>query len=142
MAWRERMTGWLFPPDEGLALPLPLRAGATAIEDRQLAEWARPQPEPLLPVLRQASFMRPLILLLAVLPPLIAFQYRPLSLAGAEWSLRALDSYAADTVTGFLDPVADPGRVESHGRPAAICWLTAAGMAITGPERNGSRAVV
>lgn len=142
MSWQERVTGWFFPPEEALALPVPLRPGSTAVEDRQLAEWVRPQPEPLLPVLRQASFMRPLVLLLAVLPPLIAFQYRPLSLAGAEWSLRALDSYAAGTVAGVLDPVADAERVESHGRPAAISWVTAAGMAIAGPERNGSRAVV
>lgn len=121
---------------------LSLSGAAVAVDDGELVRWATSEPQPLIPILRFASVMRPLVVLLAVLPALFAFQTRPLTSPGAEWSLRALSCLRA----GSIGEVLDPGRTAPANRwrtqPPAMTWLTAGCMRIFGSHRDGSRSAV
>lgn len=89
--------------------------------------------EPLLPVLEQSRALRPLIVVLAVLPGFIALERHGMDDFSSVWALRALSTFQTGTVSGFVDP-GEAGRTAVlSSQPPLATWLTAAVLAMCGP---------
>lgn len=108
------------------------------VEDRQLVELSGSPKRSLFTVLNRAETMTPLIVLLALIPPLYVLVNRTLTPLDAVWGLKALAIATADSAAGWLDP-SMPGGVESDvplkWQPPLSSWLVAGIMQRTGTER-------
>lgn len=100
----------------------------TADERRLLLLAAHPATA-VFPIFRYAAAMTPLVVLLALLPPLWAVQSAGISDPAALWGLRALEVSSADSVEGFLDPGRGKMDVPFRFQPPLMTWLTAATLA-------------
>src|SRR5258708_13075724 len=104
-------------------------AGAPlAIDDDALRELAEGPELPLVPLLRQAEAMVPLVIVLAFLPALYAVEYRTLSEAGARAGLVSLRCLTAENLSNFVDPAVIDSAYPDDFQPPLMSWLTALGM--------------
>lgn len=105
----------------------------TAVDDATILRMAADQAEPLLPVLDRTRAFRPLIVVLAILPALVALERRGLDNAGAVWALRSLALTDAWRVPPESAHRGDAGLVRGERRgvsgladqPPLVAWLTA-----------------
>lgn len=104
------------------------------IDDRALARLAVEPPRPLLPVLRQAKAMVPLVVVLAFIPTLYAITGRTLSDQGARQGLLSLRCMTAGTFNEFIDPGVDESPLPSAYQPALMTWLTALMLRLFGSD--------
>lgn len=108
------------------------------IDDNQLLSEAVEPPKPLLPLLRQADAMFPLVLMLAVLPPLYAMQQQLMTEGSALWGLRGLQCLRATNLDEMADPPVTGSASSLRWQPPLMTWLTALGMSVLTPTGNYS----
>jgi hypothetical protein len=108
------------------------------VEDRQLIELSVSPKRSLFPLLNRAEAMTPLIVLLALVPPLYVLVNRTLTPLDAIWGLKAVRVATSDSAASWLDP-SMPGGTESEvplkWQPPLSSWLVAWTMRSTGTER-------
>lgn len=73
-------------------------------DDRTLLQLAVEPARPLFPLLRNAGAMTPLVVLLAFLPAIYAFENRTWTDLGSRWGLQSLQRRAARDLNEFVDP--------------------------------------
>lgn len=108
------------------------------VEDRQLIELSLSPKKSLFPVLSRAEAMSPLIVLLAILPPLYVLANRTLTPLDALWGLKAVRVAASDSAEVWIDPATALEGVREiplKYQPPLSTWLVAGVMALTGTER-------
>ncbi|MBC7820442.1 MAG: hypothetical protein IAG10_26455 [Planctomycetaceae bacterium] len=100
------------------------------VNDARLKELAREPVRDLFPAARRAAVMRPLVVLLAVLPGLLVFWNPSLDEATSQQGLRALDVGASKTVWDWIATASnEPSASLLSAKPLAIL-LTALGLKV------------
>ncbi|WP_166820195.1 ArnT family glycosyltransferase [Thalassoroseus pseudoceratinae] len=108
------------------------------IDDRYLLELATAPAQRLFPVLDRTIALRPLLVLLAVLPVMYAVANRSFSSMDAEWGLRALEVRGALSSDALIFEQELIGHNQSINnsrliwQPPLVSWLTAAIMQFSG----------
>ncbi len=115
------------PPDSTLSLG--------AIDEVTLRRLAAEPRRELFPVLSHARAMRPLILLVAVIPSLFAATRYMLSESNAWQGLAALRVYQAESSGMLIDPARGSAL---DGQPPLSSWLTALAMFPFGPASTAA----
>jgi len=105
------------------------------VDDADVISMSTDATEPLLPVLERSRALRPLIVVLAVLPGFIALERHGLDDFSSVWALRALSSYQSESVAGFVDPGASGRTAGLTAQPPLATWLTALVLAALGPTQ-------
>ncbi|HVW02248.1 MAG TPA: hypothetical protein VHB77_17985, partial [Planctomycetaceae bacterium] len=98
-------------------------------DERRLLSLAAHPATAVFPIFRYAAAMTPLVVLLALLPPLWAVQTAGISDPAALWGMRALEVSSAQSVEGLLDPGRGRRDVPFRFQPPLMTWLTAATLA-------------
>ncbi|GAB4135827.1 MAG: hypothetical protein Tsb009_02540 [Planctomycetaceae bacterium] len=117
------------------------------VDDTKLIQLATHRPQPIFLVLNRARAIRPLILLLVVLPSMIILVSQPLSNSHAIWSLHALETYLASDFEqvmirgSHLTSIA-PHHFHAEFEPPLATWFTAGVMSILGPAHPFSPVAV
>lgn len=108
------------------------------VEDRQLIELSSSPKKSLFPVLSRAEAMAPLIVLLALIPPLYVLANRTLTPLDALWGLKAVMVSASDSAGTWIDPASTregAREIPLKYQPPLSTWLVAGVMSLTGTER-------
>ncbi len=103
------------------------------LDDNDIIALSADVAEPLLPVLEQSRGLRPLIVVLAVLPGFIALERHGMDDFSSVWALRALSCFQSGSLVDFIDPGESGRTAVLSSQPPLATWLTAAIMAIFGP---------
>jgi 4-amino-4-deoxy-L-arabinose transferase-like glycosyltransferase len=104
-----------------------------AVDDADVISMSTDATVPLLPVLERSRALRPLIVVLAVLPGFVALERHGLDDFSSVWALRALSSFQSGTVGDLIDP-GETGRTAAlASQPPLATWLTALVLAVVGP---------
>lgn len=101
--------------------------------DDQLRELARPPADRLFPLLRHAAAMRPLVVLAAVLPGLLALHGAQVNAIGSRLNLRTLDLSIASTVD-FLQVESSSNNLLFRHTAPLTSWLEVAWLDLFGTE--------
>jgi 4-amino-4-deoxy-L-arabinose transferase-like glycosyltransferase len=94
-------------------------------QDDELLTLAAHPAQRLLPVLRHASAMSPLVILMAVLPGLWAMAHTTLTEISAQQGIRGLALLSAESANDLADPDAVFSDLPLHWQPPLLTWLTA-----------------
>ncbi len=108
------------------------------VEDRQLIELSLSPKKSLFPVLSRAEAMSPLIVLLALIPPLYVLVNRTLTPLDALWGLKAVAISTSSSIGTWIDPASVPegaNEIPLKYQPPLSTWLIAFVMSLTGTER-------
>ena len=105
----------------------------TLLDDSAIVALAADEAEPLLRVLERSKALRPLIVVLAVLPGFIALQRHGMDDFSSVWALRALSAMEAGNVADFIDPGTAGRTAGLSAQPPLATWLTALFLWIVGP---------
>ena len=92
-------------------MPAPL-ASRTPLDSSSLQKLAERPAQPLFVTLRKAAAMRPLVTLLALVPPLLIAAWQPFSAAAGSQGLAALNVWQAVNTEQWLDPAAGTSLAE------------------------------
>lgn len=95
-----------------------------------LERLAQRPAQPLFGTLRKAEAMRPLLVLVAIIPPLLIATWQPFSTSVAEQGLAALNVWQSLAPHGWLDPTQG---TPCAGQPPLYSWCLAAMMQVLHP---------
>ncbi len=104
--------------------------------DQRLLDLAAPRPEPFFVVLRRSAMLRPLLLLGATLPGLLALADCVPETRSALWGLRALDVLGSHDLDDALRPGFGGASQSLLFQPPLQAWLVATSMEILGSSRR------
>jgi hypothetical protein len=110
-------------------MPAPL-ASRSPLDSATLQKLAERPAQPLFVTLRKAAAMRPLVTLLALVPPLLIAAWQPFSASEGAQGLAALNVWQAGHSGAWLDPAAGTSLA---GQPPLLSWCLAGLMKLLHP---------
>lgn len=103
-------------------------------DDSSLMRMAEEPTRELFPLLRAAETMKPLVVLLALLPALVVLVSLPLDDQGAMWGLKSLSILTATDPQTVVDPTVDGVPLEVQWYPPLGTWISALFLVAVGSE--------
>ncbi|MFN9371356.1 MAG: hypothetical protein ACK6D3_05660, partial [Planctomycetaceae bacterium] len=110
-------------------MPVPV-ASRPSLDSATLQKLAERPAQPLFVTLRKAEAMRPLVTLLALVPPLLIAACQPFSVDEGSQGLAALNVWQGSGSEAWLDPAAGTSLA---GQPPLLSWCLAGWMKLLHP---------